>query len=298
MQPYAGRHRAPTRPGRHRTILLASSVFALGIGVVGSKSSEADSRPAAMTTTVPGTAAATFVKAPQQLPVTPPRTAAQAPAVAKAPAKATPAKASPKQAAPQPAQPARKASARTTKVAPVKKATPVKKAAPTVSKATATATLARSGAPGVSGSATVSNVAAAGASTAKAAFSYTAPVTGTRISSPFGPRWGRMHSGVDFAGPRGTPLRAVGLGTVTFAGVQSGYGNIVIMTLHDGTEVRYAHMDKIAVKVGETIARGETIGTLGNTGRSTGPHLHFEVRPGGGKAVDPLPWLAERGVRF
>lgn len=125
---------------------------------------------------------------------------------------------------------------------------------------------------------------------------WSAPVSGTRITSGFGPRWGRMHAGLDFAGPVGTPIRAVGMGVVTFAGSQGAYGNKVEITLWDGTEVHYGHLSRINVKVGEQVSSGARIGALGNTGRSTGPHLHLEVRPGGGEAIDPRPWLEERGA--
>ncbi len=122
------------------------------------------------------------------------------------------------------------------------------------------------------------------------------PVTGARISSRYGPRWGRLHAGMDFAGPVGTPLRSVGLGVVTFAGPQGAYGNKVEVTLYDGTEVHYGHMQRISVKVGDQVTSGQRLGTLGNTGRSTGPHLHLEVRPGGGAPINPEPWLKERGL--
>lgn len=125
---------------------------------------------------------------------------------------------------------------------------------------------------------------------------WSGPVAGTRVSSGFGPRWGRLHAGMDFAGPVGTPIRSVGLGIVTFAGSQGAYGNKIEVTLWDGTEVHYGHLSRIDVKVGEQVTSGQRIGALGNTGRSTGPHLHLEVRPGGGSAVDPLPWLKERDL--
>lgn len=181
--------------------------------------------------------------------------------------------------------------------APAKPAPP--KAAP-VTQARNTSAMrpsTRTSVPGLSGVAAATGLAASGGKAATAAYGFSSPVKSLRVSSQFGPRWGRIHQGVDFAGPIGSPIRSVGLGEVTFAGTQSGYGNIVIVMLHDGTETRYAHLDSIGVRVGDTVARGELIGTLGNTGRSTGPHLHFEVRPDGGAAVDPLPWLAERGAR-
>lgn len=125
---------------------------------------------------------------------------------------------------------------------------------------------------------------------------WSVPVAGTRVSSGFGPRWGRLHAGMDFAGPVGTPIRSVGLGIVTFAGPQGAYGNKVEVTLWDGTQVHYGHLSRIDVEVGEQVTSGQKIGALGNTGRSTGPHLHLEVRPDGGSAVDPRPWLKARDL--
>lgn len=123
-----------------------------------------------------------------------------------------------------------------------------------------------------------------------------AMVTNVKLTSHFGHRWGRLHAGLDFAGPVGTPIRAVMAGTVTFAGGQQGYGNKVELTLSDGTVLYFAHLNSIAVRQGQRVTGGQVIGTLGNTGNSTGPHLHFEVHPGGGGPVDPAPWLRTRGA--
>lgn len=120
----------------------------------------------------------------------------------------------------------------------------------------------------------------------------TLPVRG-RLSSPHGERVDplhghvRQHAGIDVAAPRGTPILSVAGGTVRFAGEQSGYGNLVIVDHPDGTETRYAHCDQILVREGQAIPRGEPVARVGETGRATGPHLHFEVRRDG-KAVDPL----------
>ncbi|WBU52554.1 DUF5930 domain-containing protein [Paracoccus sp. SCSIO 75233] len=111
-----------------------------------------------------------------------------------------------------------------------------------------------------------------------------------RLTSGFGPRWGRMHKGLDMAGPTGTPVLAPGDGVVTFAGRQNGYGNIIKIEHALGTETRYAHLSKIRVKVGQKVSRGAQIGDMGNTGRSTGPHLHYEVRVDG-KAVNPMSFI-------
>nr|WP_246308820.1 M23 family metallopeptidase [Kineosphaera limosa] len=127
-------------------------------------------------------------------------------------------------------------------------------------------------------------------------FTWVGPVAGTRQTSSFGPRWGRLHAGLDFAGPVGTRLKSLSSGVVTFAGKQGGYGNKVEIMLWDGSLVAYGHMDSIAVKQGQEVGPGHVVGRLGNTGHSTGPHLHLEVRPGGGDPIDPWPWLVQRGI--
>ncbi len=111
-----------------------------------------------------------------------------------------------------------------------------------------------------------------------------------RYTSPFGRRWGRAHEGIDMAGPVGTAIFSTGDGVVTFAGWQSGYGNFVKIKHELGTETRYAHMSKIRVKVGQKVSRGSRIGDMGNTGRSTGSHLHYEVRVNG-RAVNPMSFI-------
>lgn len=119
---------------------------------------------------------------------------------------------------------------------------------------------------------------------------------GARLSSGFGQRWGRLHAGLDLAGPVGTSVRAMGRGEVTFAGQQSGYGNLIEVTLQDGTTCVYGHLDRIRVKAGEHVEPGQLIASLGNTGRSTGPHLHLEIRTPDGASVDPMPWLKARRI--
>ncbi len=107
-----------------------------------------------------------------------------------------------------------------------------------------------------------------------------------RLSSPFGYRrdpfngGSRLHTGVDMAGPTGTPIHATGDGVVSFAGRQSGYGNIIVIQHAFGFETRYAHLHRIRVTEGQRVSRGDRIGDMGSTGRSTGPHLHYEVRTG------------------
>lgn len=111
-----------------------------------------------------------------------------------------------------------------------------------------------------------------------------------RFTSPFGQRWGRRHQGVDFAAPVGTSIFSTADGVVTHAGWQSGYGNLIKIQHELGTETRYGHLSKIRVKVGQRVSRGALIGDMGNTGRSTGSHLHYEVRVDG-RAVDPMSFI-------
>jgi murein DD-endopeptidase MepM/ murein hydrolase activator NlpD len=99
-----------------------------------------------------------------------------------------------------------------------------------------------------------------------------------------------MHSGLDFRGPMGAPIYAAAKGKVTFVGRKSGYGNVVEVSHGNGLMTRYAHMSKFAAKTGQSVAAGDVIGAIGSTGRSTGPHLHFEVRING-RAVNPRPFL-------
>ncbi|MEM8787238.1 MAG: DUF5930 domain-containing protein [Pseudomonadota bacterium] len=126
---------------------------------------------------------------------------------------------------------------------------------------------------------------------------YTMPVRAAhRFTSGFGtrrdPRTGgrRAHNGIDLAGPRGTPILSTADGSVVFAGRQSGFGNLVRIRHAHGFETLYAHLNKIHVKVGDRIARGDHIGDMGTTGRSTGVHLHYEVRLHG-KPVNPMIYI-------
>jgi len=117
-----------------------------------------------------------------------------------------------------------------------------------------------------------------------------------RFTSPFGvrrdPKTGgrRMHNGVDFAAPNGTPLYSTADGVVTHAGWQSGYGRLVKIQHEFGIETRYAHMSKVRVRVGQRVSRGQRIGDMGASGRVTGVHLHYEVRVGG-KPVNPMIYI-------
>lgn len=111
-----------------------------------------------------------------------------------------------------------------------------------------------------------------------------------RFTSGFGYRWGRLHAGTDFAAPHGTPIYSTADGVVTHADWSSGYGRLVKIQHEFGIETRYAHMSKIRVKTGQRVSRGERIGDMGNTGRSTGTHLHYEVRVGG-EPVNPMIYI-------
>lgn len=115
------------------------------------------------------------------------------------------------------------------------------------------------------------------------------PVSGATITSSFGERWGRVHKGIDLVSGNRT-IKAADAGTVTFAGVQSGYGNVVIVDHKNGYVTYYGHLSSISVSVGQQLEQGGKIGIMGNTGRSTGTHLHFEIRKNG-TAVNPLKYL-------
>ncbi|MCQ4623398.1 M23 family metallopeptidase [Corynebacterium sp. CCUG 70398] len=117
-----------------------------------------------------------------------------------------------------------------------------------------------------------------------------------RFTSGYGPRWGRMHNGIDIANGIGTPIYSVMDGTVINAGPAQGFGKWVRVRHDDGTITVYGHVHSFNVSVGQRVTAGEQIAEMGNEGQSTGPHLHFEVRPGGGNAIDPVPWLKDRGI--
>ncbi|UIP08278.1 M23 family metallopeptidase [Erythrobacter sp. SDW2] len=122
------------------------------------------------------------------------------------------------------------------------------------------------------------------------------PASAPMVTSSFGYRRdpftgrGAMHSGLDFKGPIGAPIYAAAKGVVTFVGRKSGYGNVVEVSHGNGLMTRYAHMSRFATTVGTRVEAGDIIGAIGSTGRSTGPHLHFEVRING-RAIDPRPFL-------
>jgi murein DD-endopeptidase MepM/ murein hydrolase activator NlpD len=122
------------------------------------------------------------------------------------------------------------------------------------------------------------------------------PIPAAQITSDFGPRIDpflgglAMHTGIDFKAPYGTPVRATAPGTVITASYQGGYGRLVEIQHPDGHLTRYAHMSAITVNVGDEVQAGDQVGRLGNTGRSTGPHLHYEVRQGD-EALDPVTFV-------
>jgi len=109
----------------------------------------------------------------------------------------------------------------------------------------------------------------------------------TTISSPFGMRWGRLHAGIDIPAPIGTQVRVADTGTVVLAGSTGGYGNYTCVQHTKSLSTCYAHQSRILVNPGEDVKKGQVIGLTGNTGSSTGPHLHFETRVGG-KPIDPV----------
>jgi murein DD-endopeptidase MepM/ murein hydrolase activator NlpD len=130
---------------------------------------------------------------------------------------------------------------------------------------------------------------------------WAAPVESYELSAGFGSggaRWANRHTGQDFAVPIGTPVRAVGAGRVVKVSCGGAFGIEVVVEHVGGYYTQYAHLAAATVDQGERVLAGQWIGQSGTTGNSTGPHLHFEVRvtPEMGSALDPLPWLAERGV--
>ena len=121
-----------------------------------------------------------------------------------------------------------------------------------------------------------------------------------RLTARFGQcsaLWSRCHTGLDMAAPEGTPILAVANGTITAAGWAGAYGNRTILTLEDGTEIWYCHQAALGAEVGDQVVGGQPMGFVGATGNVTGPHLHIEVRPGGGDAVDPYQALTVHGLQ-
>ena len=115
------------------------------------------------------------------------------------------------------------------------------------------------------------------------------------LSSSYGWRWGRMHKGIDVANNVGTPIVAAKSGVVTFAGWHSGgYGYLLEITHHDGSLSLYGHNSILLVRKGQKVDQGQLISKMGSTGRSTGPHLHFEIHPAGKGASNPMSFLPPR----
>lgn len=138
--------------------------------------------------------------------------------------------------------------------------------------------------------------AAAEAAAKKKAARWVLPVSGARLSASFGEGgglWENRHTGQDFAAPTGTPVRAVGAGVIVSAGYDGAYGRRIVIRHNDGTETWYCHMSSF-VRTSGTVSAGTVIGRVGSTGNVTGPHLHLEVRPGGGDPVNPMAWLRAR----
>ncbi|NML52073.1 M23 family metallopeptidase [Streptomyces sp. R302] len=141
---------------------------------------------------------------------------------------------------------------------------------------------------------------------AKKAKGWVKPVTSYALSASFnqgGAMWAHKHSGQDFAVPTGTPVKAAGAGTVVKAGPNGGgdgpaYGNAIVVKHANGTYSQYAHLSKIKVHIGQKVAAGQRIALSGNTGNSSGPHLHFEIRttPNYGSAINPAAFLRTHGV--
>jgi murein DD-endopeptidase MepM/ murein hydrolase activator NlpD len=118
-----------------------------------------------------------------------------------------------------------------------------------------------------------------------------------RLTSTYGPRGGTIHFGIDIANSIGTPILSAMAGEVIDSGPANGFGLWVRVQHADGLVTVYGHINETLVTVGQQVAAGEQIATLGNRGESTGPHLHFEVHADGNK-IDPLPWLRSNGVNI
>jgi murein DD-endopeptidase MepM/ murein hydrolase activator NlpD len=141
---------------------------------------------------------------------------------------------------------------------------------------------------------------------AKKAVTWVKPVTGYKLTASFnqgGNMWSHKHSGQDFAVPVGTPVKAAFNGVVVKAGPNGGgdgpaYGNAIVIKHTNGKYSQYAHLSKVNVSVGKSVKAGQTIARSGNTGNSSGPHLHFEIRttPNYGSALNPMAYLRSAGV--
>ena len=120
--------------------------------------------------------------------------------------------------------------------------------------------------------------------------SLSKPVSGV-LTSRYGYRWGRTHTGIDIGVPMGTPVKAAASGTVTFAGWKGALGNLVVISHGNGVQTYYGHNSRLVVKAGQKISQGEVVAKAGSTGQSTGPHVHFEVRVNG-SSYNPLGYVS------
>ncbi|MEU0360380.1 M23 family metallopeptidase [Streptomyces cyaneofuscatus] len=131
---------------------------------------------------------------------------------------------------------------------------------------------------------------------------FVLPLSGGTVTAGFGQRgdlWSTgSHTGMDLAAPAGTPIRAVADGTITAVSSEGPLGNHTVLTLADGTEVRFSHQQYVSVERGDRVEAGEEIGAVGATGNTTGPHLHLEVQEQDGPAIDPAEWLADLGLKL
>ncbi|MEU7024183.1 M23 family metallopeptidase [Streptomyces sp. NPDC046203] len=135
---------------------------------------------------------------------------------------------------------------------------------------------------------------------AKLAASFALPTSSYVLTSTYGvpgSMWSSgYHTGLDFAAPTGTPVKAVHGGTVKSAAWSGAYGYRIVLELEDGTEIWYCHLSSMTAGVGQSVGTGETIGRVGATGNVTGPHLHLEVHTGDGSRLDPASWLRSKGL--
>lgn len=124
------------------------------------------------------------------------------------------------------------------------------------------------------------------------------PLSNYRITAGFGAGgslWANRHTGMDFAAPSGTEVRAISSGEIISASWDGPYGNKIVVRHWDDTETWYCHLSRFVVRSGSVTA-GQVIGRVGSTGKSTGPHLHLEIHPDGGDAVNPRSWLEDHGL--
>jgi murein DD-endopeptidase MepM/ murein hydrolase activator NlpD len=126
------------------------------------------------------------------------------------------------------------------------------------------------------------------------------PIQHYRLTAGFGEfgLWSHAHTGQDFAAPVGTPVHALADGTIIFASYDGAYGNKIAIAHEGGLVTWYAHLSAFRVNLGDKVAAGQLIGLVGDTGNTTGPHLHLEIRPTADVPVDPLPWLRAHGIKY